>query len=197
MTWHFQMRGVNDLFVLTTVDVEPNDLHHFETDGRRVWYDESQGLVQRDNAMMITRGSLTIEVHNQEPVEYAFDNFPWDEETGQMGNTNPFPYPRQIYPAGDWMNLIGGPEGAEWVCFMPNNNRKISYECFRGNHRFRFQEDDLTGDRTGYMVVLKGHACMGGIGECEQYKIYEFPPRSDAYFEGEEDSIVFYVWERV
>ena len=194
MTWEFNIKGNCELFTVALVDVEPNDAHQFHADGRREFIDPpANTLVRRDNAMMITHGSLTVEVEEQSPVEYVFDDFTWDELTGEMGNTNPFPYERQIYPTGDWMTLTGGPNGAQWVCFMPNNKRKISYTTFKGPHIYRCDRER----ETYAIVITSGHACLGGVGDCEQWKPYHFTPHARISADADPDTIVFYVWERM
>ncbi len=189
MTWEFNVKNVNPLFNIAVVDVAPGDFHHFETDGRREYIDESNELVRRDNAMMITHGTLRITVENQNPVNYIFDNFFWDEETGLMGNTNPFPYERQVYPTGNWMDLVGGPEGTQWVCFLPQIDHKLSYDVYKGPHTHACL------DSTTYGVLIDGTARFAGADR-ELYDVVELGASAVNTVEASSDAIVVYLWER-
>lgn len=193
MAWEFTLAFANDLFALTYVDAAPQDEHTFMLDGRR---DPVPGtnLVRRHNVMGVAAGELKIEVPLCAPVYLRYDDLPFDPETGQMGNANPFGHERGVFPDGEWMKLTPGDEGATWLCFMPVEGKRLNYEVFKGPHVFR-----VPNTRT-FATVTKGCAYITAHGECLRWESFELSPETQSIVNthnSDDEFVTYYVWEDV
>ncbi len=192
MAWEFQTRAINELFAISTSSPGPNEHHRFDTD-RWDDYDPANNLVKRHNAMMLLRGSTSVHIQNAEKVITDFDKYEWDE-TGRLGNTNPYGYDRLIYPKGVHADFVSGPEGVDWLCFFPHQEGvRVMYEVYRGTHKFY----SVTNTDT-YGTVVKGDGCVAGRGDMNIWEPYLISAGDVNYVEcADEESITFYVWEEV
>lgn len=179
MTWHFDIKDHCNMMMVVVAEPGPHEEHTFLNDGKYDPVDDAPGIIKSHHVSALVSGSSTTTLPgwgSYESVDFEHDSPQWPgKQTG--------PFSEEAYAKA-------GEAGCTYVCFTARPNVKLDYEVFVGPHEFR------AGERDTCAVVVRGNACIGGIGECEKWKIVDLVPRFISNVEADEDAITFYLWDR-